>query len=158
MNIVLQNYKNFSILIQFRIFNLGLYSKTQSMDKIKRIMAARYHFKDTAFVGLMKKRIYNVLLIASEYDIFILEGDGRVDEQIFNEYVSLNLRYPPQFLIASSSNQAFQILKEENIDLVISMLSEGGEDIFDMAKKIKVEYPNIPIVVLTAFSREVSIK
>lgn len=158
MDIVLQNYKNFAVLIQFHIFNLGLYSKTQSMDKIKRIMAARYHFKDTAFVGLMKKRIYHVLLIASEYDIFILEGDGRIDEQIFNEYVSLNLRYPPQFLIASSSAQAFQILKEENIDLVISMLSDGGEDIFDMAKKIKVEYPNIPIVVLTAFSREVSIK
>ncbi len=128
------------------------------MDKIKRLMAAKYHFKDTAFVGLMKKRIYHVLLIASDYDTFILEGDGRVDEQIFIEYVSLSLRYPPQFFIVNSSEQAFKILEEENIDLIITMLSDEGEDTFDLAKKIKNEYSNIPIVVLTAFSREVSIK
>jgi len=128
------------------------------MDKTKRLLAAKYHFKDTAFVGLMKKRIYHVLLIASDYDTFILEGDGRVDEQIFIEYVSLSLRYPPQFFIVNSSEQAFQTLEEENIDLIITMLSDEGEDTFDLAKKIKKEYPNIPIVVLTAFSREVSLK
>jgi len=128
------------------------------MDKAKRLLAAKFHFKDTAFVGLMKKRIYHVLLIASDYDRFILEGDGRVDEQIFIEYFSLNLRYPPQFFIVNSSEQAFQTLEEENVDLIITMLSDEGEDTFDLAKKIKKEYPNIPIVVLTAFSREVSLK
>lgn len=128
------------------------------MDKIKRLVNARQHFKDTAFVGLMKKRIYHVLLIASEYDTFILEGDGRVDEQIFVEYVSLSLRYPPQFFIVNSAEQAFIALEEENIDLIITMLSDEGVDTFDLAKKIKLEYPKIPIVVLTAFSREVSIK
>ena len=55
----------------------------------------KLYFKDTSFANLMTKRIYNILLIASKYDAFILEEDGRVDEQIFNEYVSLNLRYPP---------------------------------------------------------------
>jgi CheY-like chemotaxis protein len=121
-------------------------------------MAAKYHFKDTSFIGLMKKRIYHVLLIASDYDTFILEGDGRIDEQIFIEYVSLSLRYPPQFFIVNSSEQALQTLQEENIDLIITMLSDEGEDTFDLAKKIKKEYTNIPIVVLTAFSREVSLK
>lgn len=128
------------------------------MEKVKRLLASKYQFKDTAFVGLMKKRIYHVLLIASDYDTFILEGDGRVDEQIFIEYVSLSLRYPPQFFIVNSSEKAFQTLEEENIDLIISMLSDEGEDTFDLAKKIKKEYPNIPIVVLAAFSREVSLK
>ena len=42
-------------------------------------------FKDTSFANLMNKRIYNVLLIATKYDAFMLEDDGRVDEQIFNE-------------------------------------------------------------------------
>ena len=37
---------------------------------------------------LMNKRIYNILMVASRYDMFMLEDDGRVDEQIFNEYVS----------------------------------------------------------------------
>ena len=50
------------------------------------------YFKDTSFANLMRHRIYNVLLFASKYDVFVLEEDGRIDEQIFNEYTSLNLR------------------------------------------------------------------
>ena len=33
-------------------------------------------FKDTSFANLMNKRIYNVLLIATKYDAFMLEDDG----------------------------------------------------------------------------------
>jgi hypothetical protein len=55
-------------------------------------------FKDTSFANLMQKRVYNVLLIATKYDLFMLEDDGRVDEQMFNEYMSLSLRYPPPLL------------------------------------------------------------
>jgi len=97
-------------------------------------------------------------LISSAYDAFILEGDGRIDEQIFNEYVSLNLRYPPQFIITHSEAEAFEILEEESIDLIITMLSAGDAGTFEMAKRIKMNYPKKPIVVLTPFSREVSIK
>ena len=50
-------------------------------------------FRDTPFANLMNKRIYNVLLIATKYDAFMLEDDGRVDEQIFNEYTSLSFCY-----------------------------------------------------------------
>ena len=53
--------------------------------------------RDTAFVDLMKRRIFNVLLIANPYDAFMLEDDGRVEEKIFDEYVKLGLRYPPRF-------------------------------------------------------------
>ena len=75
----------------------------------------KYYINETAFKLLMKKRIYKVLLISSNYDSYMLEEDGRIDEQIFNEYVSLNLRYPPIFIQASSSQKAFRILKLETI-------------------------------------------
>ena len=65
------------------------------MEKLPDIKAFR--FKDTSFANLMTKRIFNVLLIATKYDSFMLEDDGRIDEQIFNEYTSLNLNYPPRF-------------------------------------------------------------
>ena len=120
--------------------------------------ARKFYFSDTSFNVLMKNRIYHVLLIASAYDTFILEDDGRIDEQIFNEYVSLNLRYPPQFIQAASQEQAFEILENENIDLIITMLSAEERDTFDLASNIKASYADIPIVVLTPFSREVSIK
>lgn len=115
-------------------------------------------FNDTSFNLLMQKRIHKVLLISSNYDSFMLEEDGRIDEQIFNEYVSLNLRYPPIFVMAHSSEQAIEILKTDNIDLVISMLSIGDRDTFSLANDIKQLYPKIPIVVLTHFSREVTIR
>ena len=54
------------------------------------------YLKDTTFANLMQKRIFNVLLVASRYDAFIMEEDGRVEEQIFFEYVSLNLSSPPR--------------------------------------------------------------
>jgi hypothetical protein len=39
---------------------------------------------DTQFINLMRRRIFNVLLIANPYDAFMLEDDGRVDEKIFD--------------------------------------------------------------------------
>lgn len=121
------------------------------------LLAKKFYFDDTAFINLMKKRIYNVLLIASNYDSFVLEGDGRIDEQIFIEYVSLSLRYPPQFIQVSSEAEAMKVLENQNIDLIITMLSMGKSENFDSAKRIKAQYPQKPIVVLTSFSREVTL-
>ena len=119
---------------------------------------AQNTFEDTAFDLLMQKRIHKVLLICSSYDAFMLEEDGRIDEQIFNEYVSLNLRHPPQFIHVASAEDAFEVLKTNKIDLVITMLSVGGMDPFSLSRKIKDTNAHIPIVVLTPFSREVSLK
>jgi len=118
----------------------------------------KYDFTDTSFDLLMQKRIHRVLIICSNYDNYMLEEDGRIDEQIFNEYSSLNLRYPPTFVQTDNAEDAFRILSGDNIDLVISMLSLKGTDVFALAKKIKSKYERIPIVVLTYFSREVSVK
>ena len=113
-------------------------------------------FKDTSFANLMNKRIYNVLLIATKYDAFMLEDDGRVDEQIFNEYTSLSLRYPPRFTQVTTEEEALAELKDRNFELIICMPNMDNRDIFAAASEIKVHYPNIPIVVLTPFSKEVS--
>jgi CheY-like chemotaxis protein len=118
----------------------------------------KYDFTDTSFDLLMQKRIHRVLMICSNYDNYMLEEDGRIDEQIFNEYVSLNLRYPPTFVQTDNAEDAFRILQGGDVDLVISMLSLKGTDVFALAKKIKESYADIPIVVLTYFSREVSLR
>ena len=113
-------------------------------------------FKDTSFANLMNKRIYNVLLIATKYDAFMLEDDGRVDEQIFNEYTSLSLRYPPRFTQVTTEEEALAELKDRNFELIICMPNMDNREIFAAATEIKIHYPNIPIVVLTPFSKEVS--
>lgn len=122
------------------------------------IYTQKKYFEEVSFSNIMRKRIYNVLIISSVYDAFILEEDGRIEEQIFYEYMSLNLRYPPRFINTTSEKKAFKVLKEEDIDLVVTMLSAEETDTFQLADNIKSVYPDIPIVVLTPFSREVSMK
>ncbi|MDL2255390.1 phosphoenolpyruvate synthase [Parabacteroides sp. OttesenSCG-928-K15] len=113
-------------------------------------------FRDTSFANLMNKRIFNVLLIATKYDAFMLEDDGRVDEQIFNEYTALSLRYPPRFTQVTTEAEALAELEDRNFELIICMPNMDDKDIFAAAKEIKRHYPAIPIVVLTPFSKEVS--
>ncbi len=115
-------------------------------------------FNDTSFEKLMQKRIHRVLLICSSYDSFMLEEDGRIDEQIFNEYVSLSLRYPPIFIQAHSAREVLTILQEDKIDLIISMLNISDMDAFNLARLLKTRYPDIPIVVLTPYSRDVTLR
>jgi len=128
------------------------------IKKTIKIESKKYYFNDTSFNKLMQKRIYKILLICSNYDIFLIEEDGRIDEQIFNEYVSLNLRYPPIFIQANTEQKAFEILEQESISLVIAIPNIGYTDIFNLSKKIKEKYTEIPIVVLTHLSRKVSIE
>jgi hypothetical protein len=116
----------------------------------------KLYFKDTSFAKLMAKRIYNILLIANKYDAFVLEDDGRVDELVFNEYVSLNLRYPPRFTQVSNEKEAMEELRNNSYELVICMPSDERELNFIVPGAIKNVYPNLPIVVLTPFSKEVS--
>ncbi|MBN1184748.1 MAG: phosphoenolpyruvate synthase [Bacteroidales bacterium] len=115
-------------------------------------------FFNVSFNLLMQKRIQKVMLICSNYDAFILEEDGRIDEQLYIEYFSQNLRNSPQLYKVNSAGEAFNLLKNEPIDLVIEMLNIAEIDTFKLANEIKKLYPQVPIVVLTHFSREVSLK
>jgi hypothetical protein len=139
-------------MINHRVMEDPLHSQHKSFE------SPTVDFSMTEFGGLMQRRIRKVLIISSNYDFFMLEEDGRIDEQIFNEYVSLNLRYPPIFIKASTAKMAFEILENEHIDLIIEMLNIADANTFQLAKKVKSKYPSIPIVVLTHFNREVSMK
>ncbi|MCI9285711.1 MAG: phosphoenolpyruvate synthase [Muribaculaceae bacterium] len=114
------------------------------------------YFKDTSFQDLMQKRIFNVLLIASAYDAFMMEEDGRVEEQLYFEYTSLNLSSPPRVTRALNSEEALDILAHKSFDLVIMMPGNDVSETFSGARRIKDLHPDQPIVVLTPFSKEVS--
>ncbi len=137
-------------------YSVLLYKIILMIPDLKDIYLQRSYFSDTAFSSLMRKRIYNVLLISSVYDAFILEEDGRIEEQIFNEYASLNLRYPPRFLKASTREKALKYLEEEHVDLVITMLSLEEENTYLLSEEIKKKYPGIHMVLLSPFLRDVN--
>ena len=111
--------------------------------------------KETEFQKLMQKRIFTVLLIATPYDAFMLEDDGRVEEQVYFEYVGLHLSSPPRFVKAANYEEAKRLLKEMKFDLIIAMPGVEVSETFREARIIDAEYPDIPFVVLTPFSKEV---
>lgn len=113
-------------------------------------------FRETSFELLMQKRVQYVLLICSSYDAFIMEEDGKIDEKVFNDYVSFNLRYPPRFIHVTSGEKAMEVLGRRQIDLVINMLSISDQDPFELSLNIKKTYPEKPIVILAPDSREVT--
>lgn len=117
---------------------------------------SQLYLRDTAFQNLMQKRIFNVLLIASPYDAFMMEEDGRVEEQLYFEYVRLNLSSPPRVQEATDYDTAFEMLASKQYDLVIAMPGLDISETFVKSKEMKELYPEVPIVVLTPFSREVS--
>lgn len=117
---------------------------------------SRLSLKDTQFQNLMQERIFNVLLIASPYDAFMMEEDGRVEEQLYFEYVALNLSSPPRVTRVSHISEALTVMSQKRFDLVIAMPGVDISETFTGAREIKMLYPSTPIVVLTPFSKEVS--
>jgi CheY-like chemotaxis protein len=117
---------------------------------------SQLYLKDTAFQNLMQKRVFNVLLVASPYDAFMMEEDGRVEEQLYNEYVSLHLSSPPRITRVPAITEALSAMQQKHFDLVIAMPGMDVSETFVKSKELKALFPHIPIVVLTPFSKEVS--
>ena len=115
-----------------------------------------FFLKDVSFVNLMTKRIFNVLIVANPYDAFMLEDDGRIDEKVFDEYSELGMRYPPTFTQVSTTEEANEVLKTTDIDLVICMPGNADNDAFAVARDVKQMAPQVPCVVLTPFSHGIT--
>ena len=95
----------------------------------------------------MAKRMNNVLLVSSIYDSFMIEEDGRLSDQIYEEFKNLNLRTLPRITRVSSAPEAIEILKEKTFDLVITMRRLGEIDAFTFGERVK-EIQNIPVILL----------
>lgn len=60
---------------------------------------------------------------------FTLEEDGRIDVQISNEYIDLNLSNPPSFRRQFVGRSASNCCDDPGFDLVISMFNVGEIDV-----------------------------
>ena len=96
----------------------------------------------------MLYRVHEILLIASPYDSYILEEDGRLTEQILGEYIGMNLSYAPRLWNASSANDAIEMLDNRSFDLIIVMIRISDMNPITLSKKIKEKYPDKPIILL----------
>ena len=105
---------------------------------------------------LMKYRIHKILLVCCSYDGYILEEDGHIESQINAEYLELNLSNPPSFTRVGSTREALDLLAEDGtFDFILTMYNVGEPDVFAFARTVKERYPQIPVALLTSFSKDI---
>lgn len=104
----------------------------------------------------MHHRIHKVLMVCCSYDGYVLEEDGRIESQINREYNDLNLSNPPSFTRVSSTREALDLLsRDDSFDFILTMYNIGEPDVFTFAKMVKERYENLPVALLTSFSRDI---
>ncbi len=104
----------------------------------------------------MRHRIHKILLVCCSYDGYVLEEDGRIESQINREYNDLNLSNPPSFTRVSSTREALELLEsDDSFDFILTMYNIGEPDVFTFAKIVKQRHENLPVVLLTSFSRDI---
>lgn len=111
----------------------------------------------TPLYSLMPRRITNILLVSSLYDSFTFEEDGALSEQLFAEYLQLNLRYAPRMERVSTEGEAIDKLAAGHFDLVISMLRVGEMDIRSFSRKVKETAPWVSVILLAYNTRELGL-
>ena len=105
---------------------------------------------------LILHRVHEILLVASEYDAFILEEDESLTEQILHEYVGMNLNYAPRVTRVSTASSAMNALSKRSYDLVIVMIRISDMDPLTLGRKIKERYPKKPLILLAFDQSEIN--
>ncbi|SVD85632.1 uncharacterized protein METZ01_LOCUS438486, partial [marine metagenome] len=121
------------------------------MNSSSNLSSRNHHFQD-----LMLHRIHDILLVASPYDAFILEEDGRLTEQILHEYLGMNLSYAPRVWQANTASYAMDLMARRSVDLVIVMLRISDMDLITFGTQVKKKYKNKPIILLAFDESEIN--
>ena len=103
---------------------------------------------DWNYHDLMIHRVHEILIVASPYDAYILEEDGRLTEQILTEYLGMNLSYAPRAWRASTATEAMELLMKQKFDLVIALIRISDMDPLSFGTQVKKRYPHIPFILL----------
>lgn len=100
------------------------------------------------FHELMARKVGDILLVSSPYDAFIMEEEGRLAERIIQEYRGLNLSRPPKLTWVSTAQEALNALSGNRFDLVITMPHLDDMDPSILGRKIKQNFPTLPVILL----------
>jgi len=107
------------------------------------------------FQGLMQFRVREILLASSLYDSFIFEQDGRLSEMLLSEYLDLNLSQAPGITRVSTGGEAVaRIVGPNRFDLIITTMNLADMTAVDLARRVRAERPNLPVIALLYDTRE----
>ena len=114
-----------------------------------------YGSRIKSFQKLMRIKVRDILLVASLYDQYLFEEDGRLYELIRQEFQVLNLSHPPEITHVTSGEEAIELLTSgENFDLVITTLHIEDMHVIRFAQKVRQTGIDIPMILLAYDNRE----
>lgn len=109
-----------------------------------------YGTRFQGFQNLMRRRIRDILLVSSLYDLYVFEEDGRLYDLLRSEYQDLQLTNSPNFTRVSSGLEALTLAKEEiQFDLIVTTQHIEDMSAVTFAKLVRQAGVNIPIVLLS---------
>ncbi|MCU0606614.1 MAG: PEP/pyruvate-binding domain-containing protein [Candidatus Edwardsbacteria bacterium] len=97
---------------------------------------------------LMPYKVRRVLLVASLYDSFILEEDGRLQDLLGAAYKQRDLGYVPMLSRVTGGAAALAALAQDPCELVVCVQRLGDMDPFTFGRKAKEIIPGLPVVIL----------
>ncbi len=101
------------------------------------------------YQNLMKHLVRDILMVASAYDCFILEEDGRFADRLLNQYVELDLSSPPHFRHVASAREALELVRSERFDLVLTTPHCADMRAERLAAQLAAEHSHLPVAMLT---------
>ena len=114
-----------------------------------------YGSRIKSFQKLMRIKVRDILLVASLYDQYLFEEDGRLYELIRQEFQVLNLSHPPEIVHVTSGEEAIELLTSgEQFDLVITTLHIEDMQVIRFAQKVRQTGIDIPMILLAYDNRE----
>lgn len=108
----------------------------------------KFKFGEDIYHQLMQHRVKEILLVASFYDAYIFEQDGRLSEQILGEYRALNLSTEPRITSVPTREEAIDKIKANQYDLVITMMRVGETIPYELCNEIKSINPSVSVLLL----------
>ena len=113
------------------------------------------HADKLTLQDLIFHRIHEILLVASPYDSFVLEEDGRLTEQILHEFMGMNFSNAPRVWHSSTAADGLTMLSRQDFDLIVVMMRIADMDPILFCSKIKELYPQKPVILLAFDESEI---
>ena len=109
------------------------------------------------YQDLMRHRIMDILLVSTAYDTFILEEAGALSERMVGEFRNLDLHYAPRLTGVSTGKEALRIARERaSVNLIITTPHLADMDAAALAREIRAEGLDVPVVLLAWDTRELA--
>ena len=119
-----------------------------SSRKLLQKFLERHNAERDIIYDLMPFNVKEILLVATLYDAYSIEREGRFSDHILGEYYQMSLTSIPRVTGVSGEEEAFSRLKSRHFDMSIIMIGVDKETPMLLCKKIKERYPYLPVFIL----------